>query len=134
MCTQMAYPPDPSFQSINSIHYYRVSHRHQNKRMNAIIKRAVIAQGIFFLKTNKKLTHTFLHPHISHPSLKPHLHLHNGKTGHDKTGHNKRGQDKTRHLSVKLIFSPIHTKDIKTGTRGNITLSSFILEGTLTVF
>ena len=42
MCTQMAYPPDPSFQSLNSIHYYRVSHRHQNKRMNTIIKRAVI--------------------------------------------------------------------------------------------
>ena len=105
MCTQMAYPPDPSFQSLNSIHYYRVSHRHQNKRMNTIIKRAVIAQGIFFLKTNKKQTHTFLHPHISHPSLKPHLHQQQKKrktrNRYTKTRQDTIRQDTTRKDKTK---------------------------------
>ena len=127
MCTQMAYPPDP-FISITQKHPL-VSHRHQNNRMNTI-KRVVIAQGIFFpLNIQKTNIHTFLHPHISHPSLKPHLHQQQKKNTRNwhtqtKTGHNKRGQDNLiRHQSVQLTFSPIHTKDIKTGARGNITLS-----------
>ena len=47
MCTQMAYPPDPSFQSLNSIHYYRVSHRHQNKRIIIIIIIIIIIMATY---------------------------------------------------------------------------------------
>ena len=122
MCTQMAYPPDPPFQSLNSIHYYRVSHRHQNKRMNTIIKRAVIAQGIFFLlKTNKKLTHTILHPHISHPSLKPHLHQQQKKKKKtkkkqrqetDTQRQDRTRQDRTRQERTRQNQTPIRSTHI----------------------
>ena len=95
------------------------------------IKRAVIAQGIFFSKNKQKKNnkHTILHPHISHPSLKPHQQQKEKKDKRqihkDKTGHYKRGQDKTRHPSVQLTCFPIHTKDTKTGIiRGNITVSN----------
>ena len=100
----------PSFQSLSSIHYYRVSHRHQNKRMNTI-KRAVIAQGMFFLKRNKKQTYIHSYTLTSHIPHSSHIYISNKKekqdkklTHKDKTGHDKRGQDKTRHPSVQLTF------------------------------
>ena len=115
---------------LNSIHYnYGVSHHRHQKRMNTII-RAVIAQGVFFLNRQITNIHSYtLTSHIPHSSQ---IHISNKKerkkkdkklTIKDKTGHDKRGQDKTRHPSVQPTFSPIHTNDIKTGTKGNITLS-----------
>ena len=84
----------------------------------------------------KKCDHIHSYTLTSHIPHSSHIYISNKKkqtnkqykklTHKDKTGHNKRGQDNLiRHQSVQLTFSPIHTKNIKTGARGNrpITLS-----------
>ena len=93
-------------------------------------KKSCYSTGYFFLKTNKKTNkHTILHPHISHPSLKPHQQQ-KRKTRQET---DTQRQDRTLQETTWQNQTPIHSTHIFPNpykghknryTRGNITLSN----------